>query len=83
MADELKKQIGRWVGLGTGCVCIWLFVFVLAPWLQGLGPVQTLHTFIDEQGIDATPLFYTESEASSQAERFLLDARRFTPSPSR
>jgi len=73
------KQVRRWAAFGAGCVCIWLFVFVLAPWMQGWGPVHTLHTFIEERGIDATPLFYTESETSSQAERHLLDAARFAP----
>jgi len=79
MKVEERKTGRRWAALGAGCFGIWLFVFVLAPWLQGFGPVATLHTFIEERGIDATPLFYSESEASSLSERFLLDAARFQP----
>ena len=74
-----NSRATRWAAFLAGCLGIWLFIFVLAPWLQKWGLVHTMHTFIQERDIDATPLFYSESEVSSEAERLLLDAARFAP----
>lgn len=73
------KKLRQWAGLMLGVTGLLLFIFVIAPWIQQWGPVNTLHTFVREQGIDATPLFYTESEESSVAEQHLRDAARFQP----
>jgi hypothetical protein len=60
---------------------IFLFAFVGLPWLQRLGPIREVRNAIHATGVDATALFYTESEASAESESSLRNALRFRPSP--
>lgn len=61
-----------WVGL------IWAFAFVFAPWLQRQSTtVQTLSTYIDESGIDAGAVYYTEVDEVSDADLMIRDTFRF------
>jgi len=46
------------VGLGL----VWAFVFLVAAGGQRFAPVAELHGFVEERGIDASALFYTDSE---------------------
>ena len=59
------KNLSRLLG---GVVIIWLFVFVLAPWLQSMAWIDSVHAAAAQRGIDATTLFYTETEVFSEAE---------------
>lgn len=73
----------RWRRLGAlliGLAVMGLFMFGVAPALQQWGPVRTVHTFVTEHDIDATPWFYTESEEFSRVQQFMADASRFEPS---
>ncbi len=63
----------------SGILAFWIFVFVLAPAAQRYGPVKTIHDYVRDHDIDATPLYYTESEEFGVAESYMKDARRFTP----
>jgi len=74
-----KARLKRWACLLAGLGAIVFFMFVAAPLMQRVEPVKTIHTFIRERDIDATPLFYTEAEEFSQAERHMRDAARFCP----
>ncbi|MFH2003043.1 MAG: hypothetical protein ABIK28_25475 [Planctomycetota bacterium] len=79
--DPARGEHGlrRWAGFALGLICLVLFIFVIAPWIQQWGPVETVHAFIRERDMDATPLFYTESEEFSVAQRHMLDAARYAP----
>ncbi len=55
----------RWIRLLIGVVALFLFIFVIAPAGQRLGPIGEIHDYIDEQGIDASALYYTDSEEFS------------------
>ena len=69
----------RWSALLAGLATIVLFMHGIAPALQNWGPVRAVHTVVREQGIDATPLFYTESDEFYRVQRYMLDAGRFEP----
>ena len=56
------------VRLIAGLAVIWVFVFVLAPWLQLATWVGSVHAAAGQRGIDAGTLFYTETEVFSEAE---------------
>ena len=71
----------RWIGLLAGVATMGLFVFVVAPVAQRWEPVRAVHAFADDRGIDASALFYTESEAFGRVQRHMQDARRFAPVP--
>lgn len=68
----------RWARFLAGLVVILLFAFVAIPGLQHLGPVRDVRDAIENRGIDATALFYTESEVSSEAEASIRNAIRYS-----
>ncbi len=69
----------RWGLFLAGLGGIVFFIFVVAPLGQRVGLVKKIHTFIEERGIDATPLFYTEAEEFDRVDRHMRDAARFAP----
>lgn len=74
-----KENIQGWARLIAGVLGMGLFIFVLAPWIQKISAIKTVHDYIRENDMDATPLFYTESEEFSRSQSHMLDARRFQP----
>ena len=76
---ENRPTIYRWLQLVLCFALIGTFVFVLAPLGQLFEPVKTLHEYIEERGIDATPLYYTESEEFSVAQLHMDSTNRFCP----
>jgi hypothetical protein len=58
---------------------LFLFAFGVIPGVQHLGPVRDVHEAIQKSGIDATALFYSESEVSSEAEASIRNALRYPP----
>ena len=67
----------RWARFLGAVLVILLFAFVAIPGLQRLGPVREVRETIRRTGIDATALFYTESDVSSEAEASIRDAIRY------
>jgi hypothetical protein len=67
----------RWARFFAGVLVILAFAFGVLPAVQRLGPVREVHDAIQESGIDATALFYTESEMSSDAEASIRNALRY------
>lgn len=73
-----QRSLGeRWIRLVLGLLVLWLFVFVLAPWMQKFGPVRRVHEFIRENDIDATALVYTDVEEFGDCEAHVRDALRY------
>lgn len=66
-----------WVRFLAGLLAILLFAFVVVPGLQRLRPIREVRDAIRNSGIDATALFYTESDVSSEAEASIRDAIRY------
>ncbi len=78
-----SRAARRWTLFLAGLLGIWLFAFVAVPGLQRLGPVREVREAIEKSGIDASALFYTESEVSAEAETSIRNALRYAPSNSR
>ena len=72
------KACVRWARFLTGVLAILLVAFVLIPGLQRLGPIREVREAIQRSGIDATALFYTESEVSGEAESSIRNAIRYS-----
>ncbi len=58
----------RWGRLFLGLVCVWAFMFVIAPGLRRIPPVEAVLDCVRDRSIDATALFYTESAEFAVAE---------------
>ncbi|MFV1968321.1 MAG: hypothetical protein ACC628_23090 [Pirellulaceae bacterium] len=67
----------RWVRFLAGLTVILLFAFVAIPGLQRIGPIRDVRDAIENRGIDATALFYTETEVASEAEASIRNAIRY------
>ncbi len=50
-----------------GCLAIYLFIFQLVPFFTAWGKTAEVINYINENDIDVTPLFYTESEEAGAA----------------
>jgi len=68
----------RWLRFLAGLTAILLFAFGLVPALQQVGPVREVRDAIRNSGIDATALFYTDSEVFPEAEASIRDSLRFS-----
>ncbi|MBC7357189.1 MAG: hypothetical protein H5U10_01495 [Desulfacinum sp.] len=68
-----------WIKLAVGVFFIWLFMFVIGPWLQKAPSVKPLAQFIEESGIEATAFYYTEVEQTGDAEVDIRSTFRFMP----
>lgn len=75
----LSGAVRRWAAFFFGLFIIWLFMFVLAPWLQQSPAVKPLALFIAERGIDASALYYTEVEEASLAETQMRSTMMYMP----
>ena len=69
--------VHRWVRFLVGVAAILVFAFAVIPGLQRVGPVREVHDAIQKSGIDATALFYTETEVSSEAESSIRNAMKY------
>jgi len=67
----------RWLKLALGLLLLWVWVFVLAPWLQRFGPVRRVHEHIRRNDIDATALVYTDVEEFGDCEAHVRDALEY------
>ena len=70
---------GRWARFAAGLAGILLLAFVVIPALQRLQPIREVRAAIQAAGIDATALFYTESDVSAEAEAAIRNAIRYAP----
>ena len=73
-----NAKVRRWSKLLAWIVLLWLFAFFIAPWLQNhSSSIQTLSTYIEESGIDAGAIYYTEVEEVGEADLMIRDTFRF------
>jgi hypothetical protein len=77
---ERAGALNGWMRLVIGSILILLLAFVVVPLVQGLGPVREVRDAIDRAGIDASALFYTETEESFEAENAIRNALKYPPS---
>ena len=75
--DGTKRPSGlliRWAALLLCLGLIWLFVFVLAPAAEKSEMIKPLTDYVRESGIEASALYYSEVEETSEAELYLRHA---------
>ena len=77
--DNGRETARRWARFVGGLAVLLLFAFGVIPALQCLEPVRDVREAIQRRDIDATALFYTESEVSSEAEAAMRNAMRYAP----
>jgi hypothetical protein len=75
----LPEALKRWGALLLGLFVIWLFVFVLAPRVAEHDAVRPLVQFVEESGIDAGALYYTETKETGDAENYLRNSFLYPP----
>ncbi|UCG78040.1 MAG: hypothetical protein JSV21_10830 [Nitrospirota bacterium] len=68
----------RWAMMLFCLAIVWLFIFVAAPAMQSSPMVEPLAVYINESGIDAGALYYTEIEETSEAEVYLRSVLKRT-----
>ncbi len=77
-----KKQSSRlraWGLLVFGFFCVWLFAFIVGPWLQNKIPTfQQIIQVIEERDIDSGAYFYTGIDASYDGEQYILESLRLS-----
>lgn len=66
--NRIPKRIKDFVRLIISILTILSFVFYLAPEADKITAVKPLVNFIDEQGINAAAIYYTDIEEFSVAE---------------
>ena len=76
---ERKSTLRRWGAFILCLAVIWGFVFVVAPWLQKIDCVASVHDDIKRSGVDATALYYTEIQEFHDAEIRIRDSRDYAP----
>ncbi len=62
-----------------GLLLILVFMFVVLPWVNNTAAVRPLVQFVEDTGINASGLFYTDVEESADAEAQMRDTMRFMP----
>jgi hypothetical protein len=77
--NRSSDLIQRWTAFFFCLFLVWIFMFVIAPAIQNTSAVKPLADFIEESGIDASALFYTEVEESSEAELHMRSTMKYPP----
>ncbi len=78
------KEIGKAVlRLWVTFMLILLFIFYVAPLMTRLPMLRSLTDFIEERGIDAGALYYTELEEFAEAEAQMSNTMVYMPRASR
>ena len=70
------QLLKRWIALALCALCICLFIFVIAPELGKSPWIRPLITYVEETGIDASALYYTEVEQTGEAGLHLRESLR-------
>lgn len=79
---RLSGPFRKWSAFLLSMALVWLFILVIAPWVQKSPSIQPLAQFIEESGIDASALYYTEVEEASIAELNMRSTMEYRPNNS-
>ena len=69
----------RWGGLALYLFALWIFIFVISPEFRRIRAVDTMAQYVEDSGIDASALYYTEVEETGEAENYLRSALNYRP----
>jgi len=73
------KKVHNYLYLLISLCAVWGFVFYIAPAMDDIPEVEPLVNFIDERGIDAGALYYTDIQEFSTAEINLINTMEYFP----
>jgi len=76
---SLTPRWRAWTRFLVGLALLLGFAFGLLPWLARLPAVRPLTEYVEESGIEATGLFYTEVEESREAEMNMRHSLEYAP----
>lgn len=68
-----------WLKLFGGLVLVLLFMYVIAPFGKHLPGFDSMFQFIDQKGLRATALYYTDIDEFGEAAVTLRNNREYTP----
>ena len=77
--QESSRAARKWVALSASIFVIWLFLFVIGPFFLKTSALSPLADFIEERGIDAGALYYTDIEEFSEAEINMKNTMAYAP----
>ena len=81
--SDLEKKLNRWIKgyayLFLSMAIVIIFVFVLAPTIDDVPQIKPIINFIDERGLDAGALYYTDIEEFSVAELNMNNTLIYSP----
>ena len=70
-----KSRIRAWAVLGLCLAMIWGFGVYIGPWAADRIPMmKKIVDVIEEQDINSSAYFYTDTEASYEGERYLRES---------
>jgi hypothetical protein len=79
MDEIVREKLKAW-GCLLGCFAlILIFMFVIAPLMEGLPFIKPIVQYNKEQDIDAGALYYTEVEQFSVAEVNMNNTMKYMP----
>ena len=76
---ESMRAFKKWAALAASIFVLWLFLFVIGPFFLKTPAIAPLADFIEERGIDAGALYYTDIEEFSEAEINMKNTMFYTP----
>jgi hypothetical protein len=71
----------RWTKLIVGFVLIWALIFGFGTLAQRLPGAKRMAEVIDERGLRATAVYYTDFEEPAEGSERIRDSLDYTPRP--
>jgi len=79
MDEIVRKKIKAWSSLFGFFVLILIFMFIIAPLMERLPLMRSIVKSVEDKGIDAGALYYTEVEQFSVAEINMKNTMDYMP----
>ncbi len=76
---ERTRAFRKWAALAVSLFVMWLFLFVIGPYFLKTPAIAPLADFIEERGIDAGALYYTDIEEFSEADINMNNTMHYMP----
>ncbi len=78
-AEVPQSKFSRWLKLLVGFVLIWGFIFGVGSLAQLLPGAKHMARVIDERGLRATAVYYTDFEEPAEGSEFIRDRLDYVP----
>ena len=79
--QRCSRGLAAWAKFAVGALLLSGVILTLMQGYAPPGPAGEVFRSNLRHGIDATPLFYTESDVSAEAEAAIRNAIRYSPYP--